>query len=199
MSDLKEQHYSNSECAIKLIDDMIKIFNKETTNGHFIFVVGCSGAGKTTLGENFKNRHNWIHFDCDQWAYGQDPTKDSGKPIAPESLKSRAPELIDVYDKLAVEKGYSALFKDETPPLSVWIPYYKMLANKIMETRAMYNNKNMICTQSVYPSCVREYLRSVMNKDLRFIILNTSNELLTKRIIDRDTLNAKEKGKTLEE
>ncbi len=36
-----------------------------------------------------------MHFDCGQWAYGQDPVTDSGKPIDPESLNNRSKELID--------------------------------------------------------------------------------------------------------
>eukprot|EP00483_Globobulimina_turgida_P005125 UN05135 len=188
-----------SDITIKLIDDILQIFENQSQKGLLVFVVGRSGAGKTTLGENFKKTHNWLHFDCDQWAYGQDPLHDSGKTIAPQSLKNRSKELIDAYDNLAVKNGYQALFKGENPPLSVWKPYYTLLAKEILKVRSKYNDKNMICSQSVYPYCVREYLRSVLCPELIFIVLNTPTELLTKRIIDRDTKSAAGRGWTLKE
>eukprot|EP01084_Bolivina_argentea_P236116 397116_1 len=200
MSDMKQSpSIGNGAYCITLIDNILKIFDDDTMKGRFVFVVGCSGAGKTTLGENFKKVHNWIHFDCDAWSYGQDAVHESGKAIAPESLMKRSNELIEAYDKLAVEKGWLALFRGENPPLSVWTPYYSLMAKEILKVRAKYNYKDMIMTQSVYPFCVREFLRSILGKELVFIILNTSKELLTKRIIARDTKNAKTLGKTLQQ
>eukprot|EP01084_Bolivina_argentea_P078856 143094_1 len=173
--------------------------NAKKDIGRLIFVTGRSGAGKTSLGESFKALDNFIHFDGDQYSYGAHPIKDSGKIITTDTYSNRSKELIYAYDTQAHKNGYDALWRDEKPPLSVWTPYYKLLAEEIKKVQSIYNDKNIIITQAAYPFIVRQYLRDILGNQLIFIIINVSTDILIKRVMDRMTKEGAEIGQTLEE
>ena len=165
-----------------------------------VFIAGRAGAGKTTLGEHFKTRSDFIHFDADQFAYGNHAVNDSGRTIQAKDRKKRSQKLVDVYDNLAVKEGYYQLFKGETPDLSVWTPFYDLLIAEIMKTKMKYQNKNIAISQSIYPRSVRDYIRKKCDKyNTYFIILYPKLELSTQRVSSRTYDLAAEIGKTVDE
>eukprot|EP01084_Bolivina_argentea_P257118 433107_1 len=172
---------------------------KKSTQTKVIWITGRSGAGKTTLGENFKSLSNYIHFDADQFAHGKDPVKDSGTTIEKTHGSNRPKELVDAYDNLAVKEGYHGIFQGKKPDISVWTPFYDLLIDEINNKKSQYPGKNIVVTQSVYPRYVRDYLRDILKNDLIFIIIDASLDLLPERHIIRAHERAAEIGQTADE
>ena len=227
----KQTVLSRIDRLIDLIDahEAMQPPNNATLTRYVIFVTGRTGAGKTTLGENFNKLDNFIHWDGDQFAYGGDPIKDSGKGISKQTHLKRNEKISNVFT-LAVEKGYMPLFDPKSNlrlnqiKIAPFAPFYELIIARVKkilkeqkeqekqkekekkeDEKAEKNNsyRNIIITQAVYPFVVREYLRQLfvgsINIKFIFVILNTSVDLLNVRVRARTELSAKEQGKTLDE
>eukprot|EP01084_Bolivina_argentea_P111152 198409_1 len=187
--------------SLLAIEKLINVIEKTyKPSNRLIWITGPSGAGKTTLGENFKTR-DCIHFDADQVAFGGDPIKDAGnyKELR-NNKKKRSKKLVDAWDT-ATQKGFKALFKNETPDLSVWKPFYEILVPKIKSFASQNPDKMIVITHAVYQRCARDHLRLMFNDEynLTFIILNTKVELTSSRIISRYDDLAANAGQTVEQ
>ena len=38
-----------------------------------VFLAGASGSGKTTVAEQLRSGHGFVHLDGDAWMHGMDP------------------------------------------------------------------------------------------------------------------------------
>jgi len=122
--------------------------------GKLVWITGRSGAGKTTLGENFKKLDDWVHFDSDIWVNGGDPLEDSGQIPTKEMLEKKDPVVGSIYTEM-VMKGFMALFNDEDPDISVWKSYHVCLCSAIIQVREKVKPKNVrteFVTQHTKPS-----------------------------------------------
>ena len=187
--------------ALNMIDRLIRYIDNEICGKStiLVFITGRAGSGKTTLGENFKTRNDFVHFDGDQYPHGNHPVKDSGQTIQKKDQQKRDKQMEQVYDNLAVKEGYYGLFQGKTPELSVWTPFYDLFINKINETKLEYPNMNIAISQSVYPRSVRDYIRNKCGNNAYFIILHPKIELSTARVVSRTHDLAAKVGKTAEE
>ena len=175
---------STDSSLLKLIDEALSFIESSCSCGRVIFITGRSSAGKTTLGAAFKTLDDCIHFDVDQFAYGNDPVIDAGQPIRGSDKEKRSAELREAYAS-ACDKGYKALFAGESPPLSVWTPFYSMVLARVKQARAQYGSKHVVVTHSVYLRAVRDYVRDAFAGDVTFVILNTSRDLLSDRAVNK--------------
>ena len=181
--------------SLLVLNDLI---NKITgiNDVKYIFITGRSGAGKTTVSESLKNEYNFIHFDGDQFPYGNNPIKQSGQVITGQHKENMTNNMKQIYNELMVKKGYFALFEGNKPDISVWKPFYTLFSNEIIKQRKIYPNKNMVISHAVYLREVRDLLRELLGNNLIFIILNTSTDLLLKRKLIYIEETAQRIGKT---
>ena len=122
-----------------------------------IWASGQSGAGKTTLGEGLRTRYGFVHYDADIYAYGGDPTTQTGIPTS-AMLAAREPERAKLYDTMAAN-AFGALFRGEDVPLSAWTPYYDVLCADVR--RAWDEDperRSLIVTMSTYPRALRAHI-----------------------------------------
>lgn len=101
--------------ALELIDALLQSIDvNASTRPHFLFVTGPGGSGKTTLGENLKKQHGFVHWDADQWLNGTHPIRDSGKPINLDSdaFRNRSAAIAKAWD-IATRCGFYKLFKGQ--------------------------------------------------------------------------------------
>lgn len=173
--------------TINLIQNGSKSSNKTPPKGSgkkLIFITGRSAAGKTSLGQAFKSM-GFVHFDADQFAHGNDPIKDAGKPHDPRDKLKRSKELEAAFT-LCTKQGFEALFNGESPDLSVWTPFFSMLCVEVGRARDKYKDKDMVVTYAVYLRSIRDYIRKTLkNENVTFLILNPPPALLADRGMKR--------------
>lgn len=165
------------------IDDLISLVdvnsNITVKDTRMVFIVGASGAGKTTLAENFrKSEKDCIHFDADLFMLGSDDPISRRYPDA-NAMKNRSPQLTKAFDLLMT--GIESVNHGHKPTLCHWKPFYDLVIPQIKRARLAYPNKHMVISHAVYPKIVRDYIRNQFGNELSFIIINTHRDICTER------------------
>lgn len=165
------------------------------TTRKLVWVTGAPGTGKTTLGNAFKERKQWLHYDGDMFTHGGNPIVDTGIPTE-EMLAKRDPELTRVYMAM-VQNGYQAHVAGKNPPLSAFIPFHDVMCADVLRVWQS-SNKSIIVTQPVYPKQVREYISSKI-PNVEWIVLNdVANGAVERKVVQTKSAAAAE-NKTLSE
>ena len=110
------------------------------------------------MGEAFKTLDGFIHFDVDQLSHGfGDPVLDAGKTFDGNKV-TKNKEMQKAFG-VASERGYNLLMKGEPTELSAWTPFYGLVLDEVKRARNRYAGKHMVVTHSLYPRCVRDWIR----------------------------------------
>lgn len=137
-----------------------------------VLVSGQSGCGKTTLGQNLKEKCGFVHFDGDTFAHGGRAEEFSGFATA-EMLAKGDEHVKQTYAKV-VEQGFGPLLRGEPcPPLQVWKPFLDLLCHDVLRVWNSYPLSSLVVTFSVYPKFLRDYIRRFFSPtQMSVVVLN---------------------------
>lgn len=163
----------------------------------FLFISGLSGAGKTTLGEKLKEEDGFTHFNVDVWAFGGNPTADSGAVPTPAMMERRDPVVKTAFDQM-IQHGFQKLAAGEAVPFNVWENFFKLLCDAVVDYREKLGPSfKLVVSFSVYLRSVRDYIRSRLGSDLAFVVLNPSIESVGVHKVEHMRNTASQRGLTL--
>jgi gluconate kinase len=162
-----------------------------------LFVTGQSGGGKTSLGNNLKDKCGFVHFDGDVFSAGADATRFTGVPTA-DMLASTDRTLKQTYKDCA-EHAFGGLFAGHAVPLARWTPFVDLLIANVKEKlKELPSGTSLVITWSVYTRELRDYIGTAL-PGVKFIVLNDCGHNAAKRKAAQTIATAQARGQTLAE
>ena len=175
----------------------------EAGGGRLVFISGMSGAGKTTQGEQLREKRGFIHVDGDVWSFSDGvatASTYSGIP-RPEDLEKRSKERKETWDGFAA--AYGRLFEDpENPPPMEdgWGAHLTALCEDVAAFRGAPEQKDrdIVVSFSLYTRGMRDWVRDRL-PGVTMVLLDADARKLAARKAAQTVAAAEADGKTLEE
>lgn len=169
----------------------------KATGGCLVFVTGYSGAGKTTLAEGLKHKHDFIHFDGESWMCGMDPIEEAGVTPTAEVMAKVDPDRAAL--SKAMQSCCAKITAGEEPEASAYENFYSAMLADVKASRAKLQGKDIVISHAPYLRVMRDFCRTQLDGDVIFLVINASVEVLRERVKKRLETFATAQGKTLEE
>ena len=151
-----------------------------------LWVTGCSGAGKATLGEGLRD-HGFTHFDGDVWGRGGDATSFTGSSQQlmeqmDDTHRERWQQLVD---------NFEVLFAGGSVELDAWLPFHEPMCDAI--EAAWREHGDLVVSFAVYPQNLRDWIKARLPA-VQFIVLHDPQHQAVARKVQAavDAARAKE-------
>ena len=169
-----------------------------------IVITGLQGAGKTTLAEELRARHGFIHFDGDLWTSGANPVAGDYEtelglqqaPTMEAAHKQRFENLCTFLLKLRSAQDPSSI--DEP---CLWQPFFAAFCQAVQDCRLNLaaDSPGLVVSQSVHLESMREFIKQSLGENTCVLALQLPLEIAVERAAVRCTEQYTQVGKSLEE
>jgi adenylate kinase family enzyme len=172
-----------------------------------ILVTGLQGSGKTTLAEELKARHGFVHFDGDLWASGANPITGDyetklGEQKVPGMSAAHKEKFTDLCNFLVKLRGATTADGGDVDEPKAWQPFFAAFCEAVEACRSSLepDSPGLVVSYSVYLRSMREFvLRELNCKTDRILVLQVPSEVAVERAGNRCVEQYAQIGKSLEE
>jgi len=156
--------------------------------GKLVWITGGTGMGKTTTSTYIKEKAGFVLYEGDCFLFGLNPyvgASAKGPSFwGTKMLRGISDERKKVCTK-AMEDGYKKLLDGQEAPFSIWEDFYGMMCEEILSEREKIGG-DWVINQAVYTKEARDFIRSKLGSQLKFVFLDMDPDLQAARIAIRE-------------
>lgn len=179
-----------------------------------VVITGLGGSGKTSVAEELRSKHGFVHFDGDLWASGANPVAGDYKAkLGEQAVPSAGPEhkerftaycnfLLKLRTDASQGESDSADVVDEP---EAWRPFFTAFCEAVQRCRATLGDGDgnesptLVVSYSIYLQSMRDFVRTALGENTTLLVLQLPREVALERIASRCVEQYAQVGKSVEE